>query len=73
MAAILKDEFKFPQDNISLLLNQDVTQRAVLAHLEILAERTQPDDRAMFFHAGHGATRKTALGGDIGYISSVES
>jgi len=73
VAAILQDKFEFPQDHICLLLNQEATQRAILDHLEILAQRAQPDDRALFFYAGHGTTRKIALGGDIGYISSVES
>ncbi|MGB5933474.1 MAG: caspase family protein [Anaerolineae bacterium] len=73
VAAVLKDKFEFPEDHIFLLLNEDATQRTIVNHLEILAQRAQPDDRAIFFYAGHGATRKTALGGEVGYISSVES
>jgi hypothetical protein len=73
IAAILKDEFRFPQDHIFLLLEQNATRHAILSHLEFLSQRVHPDDRMMFFFAGHGATRETALGGPIGYIAPVES
>lgn len=73
VAAILKDEFEFPQDHIFLLLDQDATRHAILEHLELLAQRVQPDDRVIFFFAGHGCTRENVLGGQIGYIAPVES
>jgi len=73
VADTVKDEFGFPQDHIFLLLDQDATRHAILEHLELLVQRVQPDDRVIFFFAGHGCTRENVLGGQIGYIAPVES
>lgn len=73
VAKVLKDKFGFPEDHTFVLVNQDATQHAILQHLELLAGRTQADDRVMFFFAGHGATREAAAGGNIGYVALIGS
>lgn len=73
VATILKEKFRFPEDRIFLLLDQDATKSTIFERLERLARLAQPNDRVIFFFAGHGCTRENVIGGQIGYIASVES
>jgi len=70
---LLRSRFEFRGENIFVLLDQEATQRNVIDHLEILSQKASPDDRVLFFFAGHGAPRTNVSGVDIGYVATVES
>ena len=72
-AKILQSEFKFPADQIHLLLDSEASQVAIRERLELVSQQAQKDDRIVFFFAGHGATRRTPNGEEIGHIAAVES
>lgn len=73
VADLLVGGFGFSPQNVYVLLDSDATQRNIVDHLEVVSQRAVADDRALFFFAGHGATRRTATGGEIGYVATVES
>jgi hypothetical protein len=73
VANLLLSEFAFDSQNVFILLDQEATQRNILDHLELVAQTAQPNDRVIFFFAGHGITRRTASGGKIGYVATVAS
>lgn len=74
VADLLRSRFEFREEDIFVLLDQAATQRSVLDHLEILSQKASPDDRVLFFFAGHGATPRTNVSSvDIGYVATVES
>ena len=73
VADLLLDKFGFDARNRFVLLDKEATQRKILDQLEIVSQRAQPDDRVIFFFAGHGITRKNVSGGEIGHIATVES
>jgi hypothetical protein len=56
--------FRFPEENVCLLLNDQATQDSVVnAFEEGLIANARQDDVAVFYFAGHGGQRKD-LGGD---------
>ena len=73
VANLLRSEFAFKSQNVFVLLDQEATQGNILDHLELVAQRAQPNDRVIFFFAGHGSTRRTASQGEIGHVATVES
>lgn len=72
VAELLLEEYRFPKDQVILLLDEEATQKSIRQCLEILTQ-TQPDDRVVFFFAGHGDTRRIHSNTEIGYIATVES
>lgn len=55
VATILKDSFDFPEENIHLLLDKDATRDNIMkAYWALSQTGTAPDDRLIFFYAGHG-------------------
>lgn len=67
-AKFLVNEFKFPDKNVKLLLDTDATRENIHSNfLEYADEKSQPDDRLIFFFAGHGLTR-TGSRGEAGYL-----
>jgi len=73
IAQLFRKEFRFPEDHVFLILNDDATQTAIREQLEMLCQQTQRNDRVVFFFAGHGATRRTPSDTEIGYVATVES
>jgi hypothetical protein len=73
VATMFEDEFRFPNNQISLILNDQVTQFSIREQLELVAEKAEIDDRVVFYFAGHGNTRRIPTGGDIGYLATSES
>ena len=74
IASILKNKYAFPEKNIRLLLDKDATGTAIRdAYMEFTSEGTMvsPNDRIIFFYAGHGHT-VTGNRGEIGYLVPVD-
>lgn len=68
LAKILIDRFNFPERNVKLLVDDDATRESI--HSSFLAyadDKTEPDDRLIFFFAGHGLTR-IGTRGKVGYL-----
>lgn len=70
VAGLLKERFGF---TVSLLVNEQVTRESVMGELERMVKVAGPDDRFLFYYAGHGLTRKTRHGGEVGYLSLHDS
>ena len=71
-AAILRERFAFPKENIILITDKDATRERILAEFLSFANgRSQPDDRLIFFFAGHGHTQ-TGARGEIGFLVPVD-
>jgi peptidoglycan/xylan/chitin deacetylase (PgdA/CDA1 family)/uncharacterized caspase-like protein len=73
---ILVRRYRFKEENIFTLYNQEATRKNILSLLgDKLADpqRVQRDDRVFVFFAGHGTTRKLASGRDLGYIVPVDA
>lgn len=74
LAQTLQDDFGFAPERIVLLLNEEATQRAIRrALVDPLSdvEKVGPDDRVVFYFAGHGLTYDTAEG-EIGCIAPYD-
>lgn len=68
VANILKERYNFPSQNVHLLLDQDATRSSIIEHFMLLtAKGTGPNDRVVFFFAGHGSTIRSKRG-DVGYL-----
>lgn len=73
VADILKKRFGFPKRNISLLLDEKATFKAIrktfLGYTD--SNKIKPDDRLLIFFAGHGHT-VTGRRGEVGYLVPVD-
>ena len=68
LALMLKERFGFLSENTHLLLNQDATRSAIIEHfMRLTSNGTGPNDRVVFFFAGHGCTIRSKRG-DVGYL-----
>ncbi len=67
IAGLLKDRLRF--DEVKLLINAEVTRENVLGEMDRIANEAGPDDRFLFYYAGHGLTRKTKREAEVGYLS----
>lgn len=58
MAAVLENQFQFPPENITLLLDERATQQAILDAMRDLARnKVGPNDVVVFHYSGHGSQR----------------
>ncbi|MDD1744573.1 MAG: caspase family protein, partial [Candidatus Methanoperedens sp.] len=68
IADLLVSKLDFPEGNIHRLLNDGATRLGILKALsEVREEATNPDDRVIFFFAGHGYT-ETGTRGQVGFL-----
>jgi len=67
---VLVGELGFPATNVHMLLNDQAT-RATIMERFLAFETLSPDDRLVFFFAGHGAT-VSGQRGPIGYLVPVD-
>lgn len=68
LGALLTQKFSFPSENIIVLLDQAATRAAITsAFLSMVNAPVGPDDRIIFFFAGHGSTQQ-ARRGEVGYL-----
>jgi len=65
---ILKSRFRFPEDNIRILINKNATRSKIMDSYMAFANRDiENDDRILFFFAGHGHTQ-TGRRGEVGFL-----
>jgi len=71
-AEVIKTNFDFPEDNVILLTDDSATREKILQEFLAFANgKTEPNDRLIFFFAGHGHTQ-TGNRGDIGFLVPVD-
>jgi formylglycine-generating enzyme required for sulfatase activity len=58
--------------DVNLLLGEEATKRAVVGALGRLRS-TQPDDRIVFYFAGHGYVLSDNWGNDVGYLACADT
>lgn len=66
VAEILINTFLFPPDHVTQLYDAEATRDAIL-HSYAALSATGPEDRVVFFFAGHGHTRQ-GLRGEVGHL-----
>lgn len=73
IAKILKEKFHFPEANISLLIDENATQKNIRDSFNEFTkeEKIQPDDRLLVFYAGHGHTLQGKRG-EVGFLVPVD-
>ena len=52
---VLRDRFRFPDDQIRFLTDQAATRKGILDGFEELIAKTQPGDTVVIYYAGHGS------------------
>lgn len=69
IAETLEKYFKFPKENINLLIEKEATKEAIIGSYLKYAQdkKIKDDDRLLVFFAGHGVT-KVSSRGDVGYL-----
>ena len=63
MAGILQSNFSFPEDNITLLRDEEASHDGILAAIDGLVDRIAKNDIVVIHYSGHGSQR-TDLEGD---------
>lgn len=72
LARMLVDQFAFPAEHVTVLLDSEATKERIMrAFLAFADDCCAPDDRLVFFFAGHGHTR-TGLREEVGFLVPVE-
>ncbi len=72
VADVLRNQFKFLDENVTLLVNEEATRENILEHFLSFADgNVAPDDRILFFFAGHGHTL-TGSRGEVGFLVPVD-
>ena len=61
---ILVNTFDFPEDNVTLLKNEEATKRNILKSFSEITKKTEDSDRVLIFFAGHGETMDLPEGGE---------
>lgn len=56
LARVLRDRWGFKAENLFILKEEQATKSAIMAKLQAIAQRVQPDDAVLFFFSGHGGT-----------------
>jgi tetratricopeptide (TPR) repeat protein len=61
-------------DDITTIFDKEATQRRILSELfDTLPQKVGPDDRVLFYFAGHGQTEDLNNGGKAGHIIPVDA
>lgn len=55
MQSILQESFGFPQEDMTLLRNEQASRDRILAALDLLVDQTGKDDIVVIHYAGHGS------------------
>ena len=65
---LLIEQFNFPSDNITLLLNQKASYTKIKKALSHVTRQAGQKDRILIFFAGHGATIDLPESGEMGFL-----
>ena len=71
MKRLLSNKLGFPEENITILLDDDATLQAIKRGMEELANKASENDRVLVYFAGHGKTKSLPNGGEEGYLIPV--
>lgn len=72
VAKTIRERFRFPEENVFLLLDEAATRQAILeSFLEFSGSRVSENDRIFVFFAGHGYTQRGRRG-EVGYLVPVD-
>ncbi len=69
---LLTEKFHFPEENITLLIDEDATYQNIRTQLYETAEKVGNEDRLVFFFAGHGTQKELHSGGEKGFLIPVD-
>ena len=69
---ILINSFNFPEDNVTILLDEEATKDDIVREFSDIAFKAAPEDRVVVFFAGHGETMELPEGGNMGYLIPVD-
>ena len=72
MEEILTNLFGFPQDNITILKDEEATKSNIIKEFSNITKKAKSDDRVLIFFAGHGETEEFPNGGEAGYFLPVD-
>lgn len=68
----IKSKFSFPENNITLLVDESATREAIFnSYIQFAQTSIDPNDRIFIFFAGHGYTH-TGKRGEVGYLVPVD-
>lgn len=68
VADALKNNFGFPKENVRTLCDKAATRNGILkAFLDFTQDKTETNDRLLFFFAGHGTTVGSRRG-EVGFL-----
>jgi len=65
---LLIEQFNFPSDNVTLLLNQKANYTKIKKALSHVMKQAGEKDRILIFFAGHGATIDLPESGEMGFL-----
>lgn len=66
---LLINDLGFPRSNVRYLIDKEATQSNINKELQKLLKSAGPNDRVVFYFAGHGETEKLGLEqGDAGFL-----
>ena len=66
---LLINDLGFPRNNVRYLIDKEATQSNINKELQKLLKSAGPNDRVVFYFAGHGETEKLGLEqGDAGFL-----
>ena len=69
---IKKGEFKFKEENIKLITDEEATKDNIIKGFSDILTQAKEKDRVVVFYAGHGETYKLPTGGYMGYLIPVD-
>jgi len=72
IASMLINSYDFPENNISLLLNENATKSNIIEAISEISKKANSNDRVLIYFAGHAETMDLPNGGEIGYLIPVD-
>ena len=72
MQRLLTEKLGFPEQNITLLLDNDATLQGIKNSMQELAGKTSENDRVLIYFGGHGFTQTLPSGGEEGYLIPID-
>jgi hypothetical protein len=69
---ILVSSFNFPEDNITLLIDEEATKNNIIQSFSDIIFKAKENDRVLICFAGHGDTMDLPGGGEAGYLLPVD-
>tara|TARA_B100001029_G_C15056785_1_gene455010 strand:+ start:1545 stop:2747 length:1203 start_codon:yes stop_codon:yes gene_type:complete len=70
---LLINSYNFSRKNVKTLIDKEATQSNIKRELSNIMKMAGPNDRVVFYFAGHGETQELGLDqGDIGFLMPVD-